>query len=147
MNIYTIKDPSSDYVYTITERANHIEAVTIGLYTDQELDQDQCKPLTDYLLGKSKTIPLKYKVIGTEFEHKVWNEILKIPYGETRTYGEIAKNIGLPKAYRAVANACGANRVALLIPCHRVVGKSKLGGYKWGIDYKEKILAFEQAHV
>ena len=65
----------------------------------------------------------------------------KIPWGETRTYREIANNLGKPKATRAIGNACGANPVALIIPCHRVVrSDGSLGGYRWGIEYKQKLL-------
>ena len=90
------------------------------------------------------TIDLKYLLIGTPFQNKVWEEILKIPYGETRTYSDIATAIGNPKGYRAVANTCGENKLALIVPCHRVVGKNNyIGGYKWGVDKKAWLLKFE----
>ncbi|MBE9521033.1 MAG: MGMT family protein, partial [Proteobacteria bacterium] len=66
---------------------------------------------------------------GTEFQKKVWTEIAKISYGQTRTYGELARAIGSPGSARAVGSACGANPVALIIPCHRVVGATGLGGF------------------
>jgi AraC family transcriptional regulator of adaptative response/methylated-DNA-[protein]-cysteine methyltransferase len=82
---------------------------------------------------------------GTEFQQQVWRELRAIPYGATRSYSEIARAIGHPTAVRAVAHACGANRVALVIPCHRVVREDgSLGGYKWGIERKEALLAQEQ---
>lgn len=89
----------------------------------------------------------KYKYIeqGTDFQKIVWNEIKKIPFGETKTYQQIANNIGKPNSCRAVANACGKNNLALLIPCHRVVGKNDLGGYKWNINRKIKLLELEKS--
>lgn len=83
-------------------------------------------------------------IIGTDFQKKVWKEICKIKRGETATYSEIAKNLGMPKAYRAVANACAANNIAIVIPCHRVVrSDGKISGYAWGVELKNKLLNFE----
>lgn len=85
---------------------------------------------------------------GTPFQQLVWDEILKIPLGQTRTYTQIAEAIQRPTCYRAVANACGANKIALFIPCHRVVGKGgKIGGYKWGPTRKEKLLVVETSLI
>jgi len=82
---------------------------------------------------------------GSAFQLKVWEAISKIPMGETRTYGQIALAVGAEKSVRAVAAACGKNAIAVLVPCHRVVGKDSLGGYKWGTDIKEKLLQWEKA--
>jgi O-6-methylguanine DNA methyltransferase len=83
--------------------------------------------------------------IGTPFQHKVWAKIAKIPHGETRSYAQIAKAIGRPKAHRAVANACGANPVPLIIPCHRVIASDgTIGGFSCGITIKKKLLAMER---
>jgi AraC family transcriptional regulator of adaptative response/methylated-DNA-[protein]-cysteine methyltransferase len=85
---------------------------------------------------------------GTPFQQRVWSAIRAIPYGSTRSYGQLAKAIGNPGAVRAVAQACGANHVALVIPCHRVVREDgSLGGYKWGIDRKRALLEAEAAPV
>ncbi len=84
---------------------------------------------------------------GTNFQVSVWKEISKIPYGETRTYKEIAKLLGKPNSSRAVANACGKNPFPLDIPCHRVIrSDGKIGGYsgKGGVETKEKLLMQEQ---
>jgi AraC family transcriptional regulator of adaptative response/methylated-DNA-[protein]-cysteine methyltransferase len=76
---------------------------------------------------------------------RVWSELRKIPYGETRTYSEIAEAVGNRKAVRAVARACATNPVALVNPCHRVIGSNgKLSGYRWGIERKKAILEREQ---
>lgn len=80
---------------------------------------------------------------GTEFQRKVWEEMIKIPAGKVATYSEIAERIGKPTAYRAVANACGANPVVVLVPCHRVVAKSGLGGFSAGIEIKKELLRRE----
>lgn len=83
---------------------------------------------------------------GTAFRRRVWDELLLIPAGETITYGELAARIGRPTATRAVANACGANRIAVLVPCHRVVGANGgLGGYKWGVERKRALLDRERS--
>lgn len=80
---------------------------------------------------------------GTEFQKQVWEELRKIPYGETKTYGEIAKRIGKPGSARAVGNGCGKNHILLAIPCHRVVGSSGIGGFALGLATKRKLLAIE----
>jgi AraC family transcriptional regulator of adaptative response/methylated-DNA-[protein]-cysteine methyltransferase len=81
---------------------------------------------------------------ATAFQRRVWEELCRIPYGTTRSYSDISKTLGKPKATRAVARACGANRLAIVIPCHRVVGKSgELSGYRWGIERKRSLLEKE----
>ena len=88
------------------------------------------------------------KLEGTAFQIKVWKEIAKIPYGETRTYKQLAESIGHPKSYRAVANACGKNPYAPYIPCHRVIrSDGNLGGYsaKGGVRKKRRMLEEEQS--
>ena len=90
------------------------------------------------------------KLEGTEFQNKVWNELKKIPSGETRTYKEIAERIGAPKAARAVANACGKNPYPITIPCHRVIrSDGGLGGYSGdgGIKKKRMLLAEERSKI
>ncbi len=82
---------------------------------------------------------------GTAFQHRVWNALQQIPRGTTLSYGEVAKKIGKPSAVRAVARACATNPVALVVPCHRVIREDGgLGGYRWGIDRKERLLARER---
>lgn len=89
---------------------------------------------------------LPLEVRGTAFQHRVWQALCEIPCGQTRSYGEIARRVGSPKAVRAVAQACGANPVAVAIPCHRVVRTDgSLCGYHWGVERKAKLLAAERA--
>ena len=84
------------------------------------------------------------KIEGTEFQKKVWNEIMKIPRGEIKTYKQIAELIGNPRSYRAVANACGKNPHPIAIPCHRVIKRDgQLGGYGGGNKLKKKLLELE----
>ena len=92
--------------------------------------------------GLDRKMPLDLR--GTPFQMDVWNEMLRIPAGSTRSYGEVAKRIGRPKAFRAVAQACGANPVAVVVPCHRVVASGGgLGGYGLGLDRKISLLESE----
>jgi AraC family transcriptional regulator of adaptative response/methylated-DNA-[protein]-cysteine methyltransferase len=82
---------------------------------------------------------------GTSFQIAVWEALRRVPYREVRTYGEVAASIGRPGAYRAVANACAANRIALLVPCHRVVPTAGgTGGYAWGAEAKRALLDMER---
>jgi AraC family transcriptional regulator of adaptative response/methylated-DNA-[protein]-cysteine methyltransferase len=81
---------------------------------------------------------------GTAFQRRVWHALHKIPAGTTVTYSELAERIGLPNAARAVAAACAANKIAVVIPCHRVIRKDgSLAGYRWGIEHKRALLAGE----
>lgn len=103
------------------------------------------KELADYFNGSLKrfSVPLVYP--GTDFQQSVWKQLLRIPYGKTVSYEGIARKIGSPSSHRAVGNANGLNRIAIVIPCHRVVNKSgELGGYGGGLWRKQKLLALEQ---
>lgn len=100
--------------------------------------------LEAYFAGNLKAFKVKLAPEGTEFQKSVWAALQKIPYGETRTYGEIAKNIGNPKASRAVGLANSRNPISIIIPCHRVIGADgKLTGYASGLDIKEFLLKLE----
>ncbi|HKX84228.1 MAG TPA: bifunctional DNA-binding transcriptional regulator/O6-methylguanine-DNA methyltransferase Ada [Pyrinomonadaceae bacterium] len=96
------------------------------------------------LKGERAILSLPVDVRASAFQMRVWSELRRIPYGETRTYGQIAEEIGRPKAVRAVARACATNPVAIVTPCHRVIGSDgKLSGYRWGIERKKLILEKE----
>jgi O-6-methylguanine DNA methyltransferase len=83
---------------------------------------------------------------GTEFQQKVWHALCGIPCGQTRRYGEVAQNLGVPEAHRAVASTCAANVLAIVIPCHRVVrSDGSVSGYRWGVERKRALLAEERA--
>lgn len=97
-----------------------------------------------YLDGENKRLVLPLDLQATAFQMQVWDFLRRIPYGETRSYSEVAAEMGDKKKVRAVAQACAKNRVALLIPCHRVIASDgKLSGYRWGIERKKKLLAAE----
>ena len=103
--------------------------------------------LKEYFEGKRKVfdVPLKFAV-GTDFQKKCWEALLKIPYGETISYSKQAETVGNPKAIRAVANANRLNPIAIIVPCHRVIGKNgKLTGYAGGLNKKEFLLKLEKA--
>jgi AraC family transcriptional regulator of adaptative response/methylated-DNA-[protein]-cysteine methyltransferase len=98
-----------------------------------------------HLSGRRPHLDLPVDVQATAFQWQVWEALRRIPYGETRTYAEVARALGRPRATRAVARACATNRVALVIPCHRVVGKGgALTGYRWGAERKRALLEREQ---
>jgi len=100
------------------------------------------------LRGRRPHVELPLDVRATAFQRAVWQQLCRIPLGETRSYSEVAAALGAPAAARAVARACAANPVALLVPCHRVIRKSgALGGYGWGIDRKRALLAAERRAV
>ena len=102
--------------------------------------------LQRHLEGREPHLDLPLDIRATSFQLQVWRALRAIPYGETRTYAEVARSIGKPKAVRAVASACAANRTALAIPCHRVIrSDGGLGGYRWGVDRKEALLTTERA--
>ena len=105
------------------------------------------KQLTEYFAGKRQQFDLPLDFAGTEFQQKVWQALLSIPFGETRSYRDIAEQIGNVKAVRAVGAANGKNPISIIAPCHRVVGASgKLVGFAGGLDNKEILLKIEQNH-
>jgi AraC family transcriptional regulator of adaptative response/methylated-DNA-[protein]-cysteine methyltransferase len=93
-----------------------------------------------------QVVPLDLR--GTTFQLRVWQALRNIPRGETRTYSQLASDMGIPKSTRAVARACATNRVALVVPCHRVIGMSgSLTGYRWGVERKQQLLEAEHARA
>jgi len=110
--------------------------------------REATKQLSEYFDGMRKVFDLPLEVKGTEFQKKVWKELIKIPFGETRSYGEIAKAIGNPKASRAVGMGCNRNNIAIVIPCHRVIGKDgSLTGFASGVGIKAKLLDHERRNL
>lgn len=129
------------------------EAINEVIFVENEeednpnaLTQEVTNQLMEYFEGKRKVFNLPLSPIGTSFQQAVWEALCSIPYGETRSYGEIAKMIGNPKASRAVGMANNRNPISIIIPCHRVIGASgKLVGYGGGIDKKIYLLDLEKA--
>ena len=104
------------------------------------------RELQEYLEGKRTAFDLALDLRGTPFQLEVWSALREIPYGETRSYAEIARAVGRPHAVRAVGTANGANPLALVVPCHRVIASDgHLGGYGGGLALKAKLLAMEQS--
>ena len=100
--------------------------------------------LNEYFAGERQTFDAPLCFTGTDFQIKVWNELLKIPFGTTISYGELARRIGCPTAVRAVANANGANSISIFVPCHRVIGSdNSLTGYGGGLNAKQMLLKLE----
>jgi len=105
------------------------------------------KQVEEYCAGKRTDFDLELAPTGTEFQRAVWNALLEIPYGETRSYGEVARAIGQPKAARGVGSANHANPIGLIVPCHRVIGADgSLTGYGGGLPLKQALLAHEAEH-
>lgn len=111
-----------------------------------ELLGQAANELRDYFGGKLRVFYVPLDMQGTDFQLSVWNCVWKIPYGETRSYAEIAEEIGKPKAVRAVGAANGSNPIPIIVPCHRVIGSSgKLTGYGGGLPLKKRLLELEGA--
>ena len=114
------------------------ESSEVILRTEEQLDE--------YFAGKRKTFTIPLHLVGTDFQKQVWNALLEISYGETRTYMEIAQRVENPKGVRAVAQAIGANGIAIIIPCHRVIGSDhSLTGFAGGLEAKKILLELEEA--
>ena len=101
------------------------------------------RELEEYFAGKRRKFSLRLAPTGTPFQLAVWAALRRIPYGEVRTYGEVARMIGRPRAVRAVGGACHANPVIVITPCHRVVAANGTGGFGGGLENKRKLLAVE----
>ncbi|MFE0501388.1 methylated-DNA--[protein]-cysteine S-methyltransferase [Lysobacter soli] len=118
----------------------HLERVDAGR---DEFLAPRLRAVADALAGRQAQVPVD--LIGTAFQKKVWDALMKIPHGQTRSYTQIAEEIGHPRSMRAVANACANNHVAIVVPCHRVVrGDGSLGGYRWGLPMKQRVLERER---
>jgi methylated-DNA-[protein]-cysteine S-methyltransferase len=106
------------------------------------------RQLRDYFSGDLRCFDLPLAMRGTPFQLRVWNELLKIPYGETRSYSDVAQKIGAPAAMRAVGAANGSNPIPIVVPCHRVIGAGgKLVGYGGGLPLKRRLLALEHGSL
>ncbi len=111
---------------------------------DAAVLREAARQLSEYFPGKRKAFTLPLDPEGTAFQRRVWRALQEIPYGETRTYAQIAAAIGSPRACRAVGGANGRNPLPIVVPCHRVVAASGLGGYSGGLDKKILLLQIER---
>ncbi len=118
-----------------------------GWARDDTAFPDVVEQLAAYFAGDLTEFDLAYEMVGTDFQKRVWTALLTIPYGETRSYGELADQIEAPKASRAVGLANGRNPISIIVPCHRVIGSNgSLTGYGGGIERKRALLDLEQQH-
>jgi methylated-DNA-[protein]-cysteine S-methyltransferase len=105
--------------------------------------KDTATQLEEYFAGERTEFDLPMELDGTEFQKEVWTELSRIPYGETISYGELARRVGRPNGPRAVGQANGKNPIPIIVPCHRVVASNGIGGYGGGLPMKRKLLALE----
>jgi methylated-DNA-[protein]-cysteine S-methyltransferase len=118
--------------------------VGLGWRRDSAVFAEATAQLRAYFAGELRTFDLALAPAGTPFQHQVWDALTAIPYGETRSYGELAESIGQPGSARAVGAANGRNPIAIVVPCHRVVGADRsLTGYAGGLDAKRRLLSLE----
>ena len=118
-----------------------VEKETEALMIDSPLNKECIKQLKEYFLGTRLHFDLPYFQIGTDFQQKVWHEVSKITYGDTSTYALLAHKIGDIKSVRAIGTTNGKNKIAIIVPCHRVIGTDgSLTGYAGGLDYKKLLL-------
>jgi AraC family transcriptional regulator of adaptative response/methylated-DNA-[protein]-cysteine methyltransferase len=130
----------------------HLEAELRKEYPRAEIRRDNAglaaavSAILKHMSGREPHLDLPLDVQATAFQRRVWEELRRIPYGETKTYSEVARAIGRPTAIRAVARACATNPVSVVVPCHRVVRRDgNLAGYRWGLEVKRKLIAREEA--
>ena len=134
----------------LAEEDGYIVRLVVGQATEQDelgesplLKQAEAE-VAEYLAGERKVFTVPVRAEGTSFQKAVWDALQRIPFGETRSYGEIAREVGSPKGARAVGMACNRNPILLMIPCHRVVGSTgKLIGFACGLPMKERLLQLE----
>jgi O-6-methylguanine DNA methyltransferase len=118
-----------------------------AVYSDEKLAPYR-RQLEQYFAGERREFTIPLDLRGTDFQLACWRELLKIPYGETRSYAEIARAVGQPKAFRAVGTANHDNPVAIIVPCHRVIGSNgKLTGYGGGLELKQRLLDLERGQL
>lgn len=137
----------------VSEAAGHIVGASFtdkpqeSIIKETALLKSAYMQLREYLSGTRKYFDLPIMLAGSEFAQRVWSELINIPYGETRNYLQIAKNIGNEKAFRAVGNANGLNPIVILIPCHRVIHSSgDINGYSQGNNRKKYLLDLEKKY-
>lgn len=112
------------------------------------LHDETARQLGEYFVGARRVFDLPIELVGTDFQKRVWSLLLDIPYGQTRTYGDLARELGDPDTVRAVGMANGSNRLAIIVPCHRVIGADgSLTGYGGGLWRKKRLLEIEQGQA
>ena len=134
---------------TISEKDGVITSLVFddcGSRTGSDTIDEAFAQLEEYLEGKRRTFRLDYRLEGTDFQKDVWGAVMRISYGRTVDYAELAEKSGHPGAYRAAGNANGRNPIPIFIPCHRVIrSNGDIGGYSCGVDIKKRLLRLEGA--
>ena len=153
--LYFASDAISNIKFDVVASSSGIRIILINKKSEEFIDMkkispnnslvvDAFKQLKEYFKRERKEFNLKLEIIGTEFQKRVWRELLNIPYGKTLTYNQLAINLGDKKVIRAAAAANGANPLPIVIPCHRVIGSDgNLVGYGGGLEVKQKLLELE----
>jgi methylated-DNA-[protein]-cysteine S-methyltransferase len=117
-----------------------------GWERHEDAFSDAVEQLESYFAGELREFDLELDLVGTNFQQRVWEALMTIPYGETRSYGQVAKQIGSPSAFRAVGRANGHNPIGIIVPCHRVIGANgSLTGYGGGLERKRILLGLERS--
>lgn len=112
------------------------------------ITQQTAAELEQYFAGERERFSVVLQLLGTDFQLRVWEALLRIPFGQSRSYGEIAEDVGSPRGARAVGAACHVNPIAVVVPCHRVVGQlGALTGYNGGVEIKERLLLLERGFL
>jgi methylated-DNA-[protein]-cysteine S-methyltransferase len=138
-------DASAILQITFPSRGKAVKAEAGWVESERGPVAEAMRQLREYFAGKRTGFDLPLAPLGTTFQHSVWRQLQGIPYGETISYGELARRVGNPKASRAVGSANGKNPLPIVIPCHRVIaGDGKLGGFGGGLPTKQTLLALEQ---
>ena len=115
---------------------------------DDEILEKTRMQIDEYLQGCRREFDIPVLMVGTEFQRRVWKALMKVPYGVTSTYGQLAEDIGSPKAFRAVGNANAANPISIIVPCHRIIGgDGRLVGYGGGLSVKKRLLELERKNT
>ena len=134
-------------VVSVGDRLRSIKfgrAIPAGAVSNPEANQIVIRQLSEYFIGIRQEFDLALDLQGTPFQISIWRELMKIPFGQTRSYGRIARDLGQPRAARAVGLANHRNPIPIVIPCHRVIGQDgSLTGYGGGLDTKEQLLSLE----
>ena len=154
ITFYCIVAGKDNIIHLTFAQEKHKRAIKLLADTKQTMQKGKHEEFPfspvfqEYFTGNLTRFPMQIQspfiLSGTDFQKKVWAGIAEIPYGQTRTYGELARTIGIAGSARAVGSACGANPIALVIPCHRVVGMQGLGGFAGGLEVKKKLLELEK---
>jgi len=143
MKVEVIETPVGG-VEVMSDKGKLIGVKWVGEKKQSEKLSEVGRQMEEYLRGERREFEIEVELKGTEFQMRVWRELMRVAYGTTVSYMELAKRVGKPLAVRAVAGACGANKVPIVVPCHRVVASSGgLGGYSGGIERKKWLLRLE----